>query len=267
MMVSPPTGVGAALRRTRESRGISLHQIAAATKLSPAALEAIERDDISRLPGGIFTRAFVRAYAKELGIDPEHTLHDFLAQFPDRQVEPHVAQPAVPAEPAVASYDAARIIVPLGILIVPVAFGILWLTYGVKPESPDAHDALAAGDRVATPSLDVAPATPLSVADAPRYASDAEAMSPSNDLTIIIDTDRTCWVAAAADGRPVVSRLLGAGERTVLRGAREVTLKVGDAGAVRLQVNGETGRRLGGPGQVVTARIDQTNFRRYLEQQ
>src|SRR4029453_6270037 len=142
MTVSPPAGVGAVLRRTRELRGLSLHQIAAATKLSPAALEAIERDDISRLPGGIFTRAFVRAYAKELGVDPERTLHDFLAQFPDRQVEPHVAQPAVPAEPAVESYDAARMIVPLGIVIVPVAFAILWLTYGVKPESRDAHDAL-----------------------------------------------------------------------------------------------------------------------------
>jgi Domain of unknown function (DUF4115) len=158
-------------------------------------------------------------------------------------------------------------IVPLGILIVPVAFAILWLTYGVKSESRDAHDALVAADRVETPPPEVAPATPLSVADAPRYASDADAMSSSSDLTIIIDTDRTCWVAAVADGRPVVSRLLAAGERTVLRGAREVTLKVGDAGAVRLQVNGETGRRLGGPGQVVTARIDQTNFRRYLEPQ
>jgi cytoskeleton protein RodZ len=266
MTVSPPAGVGAALRRTRESRGISLHEIAAATKLSRAALEAIERDDVSRLPGGIFTRAFVRAYAKELGVDPEHTLHDFLAQFPDRQAEPHVAQPDVPAEPAVASYDAARMIVPLGIVTVPVAFAILWLTYGVKPESQDARDAPVAASRVETPP-EVTPATPLSVADAPRYANDADAMSSSSDLTIIIDTDRTCWVAAVADGRPVVSRLLAAGERTVLRGAREVTLKVGDAGAVRLQVNGETGRRLGGPGQVVTARIDQTNFRRYLEQQ
>ena len=58
MTVSPPAGVGAALRRTRESRGISLHEIAAATKLSRAALEAIERDDVSRLPGGRAATAY-----------------------------------------------------------------------------------------------------------------------------------------------------------------------------------------------------------------
>ena len=66
-----PTGVGAELRRRREERQISLRQIAATTKISPSALEAIERDDIKRLPGGIFTRAFVRAYASELHLDPE----------------------------------------------------------------------------------------------------------------------------------------------------------------------------------------------------
>jgi cytoskeletal protein RodZ len=45
------------------------------------ALEALERSDIKRLPGGIFTRAFVRAYAAEVGLDPEQAVQDFLAQF------------------------------------------------------------------------------------------------------------------------------------------------------------------------------------------
>jgi cytoskeleton protein RodZ len=268
MTLSPTVGVGAALRCIRETRGISLKQIAAATKLSPSALEAIERDDLSRLPGGIFTRAFVRAYAKELGADPEHTLEAFLAQFPDQQVEPHVAQPAVPAEPEATRYDVARTIVPVGILIVTVATAVLWLAYGAKRQSPVAHEALVmTPDLVETLTPEATPAAPLGVADSPRFAGGAAGVPSSGDLTIVIDTDRTCWVAAAADGRPVVSRLLAAGERTVLRGTREVTFKVGDAGAVRLQVNGEMGRRLGGPGQVVTARIDQANFRRYLEQQ
>jgi cytoskeleton protein RodZ len=128
MPISLPAGVGATLRRTRESRGISLQQIAAATKLSPSALEAIERDDLSRLPGGIFTRAFVRTYAKELGVDPEQTLQAFLAQFPDQQVEPHAPQPDVPAAAPGPRYKAAEVIVAVGILIVPVAFGILWFT-------------------------------------------------------------------------------------------------------------------------------------------
>jgi cytoskeleton protein RodZ len=51
---------GTYLREARERRGVSLGQIAAATKISLSTLEALERNDISRLPGG-FTRAFVRA--------------------------------------------------------------------------------------------------------------------------------------------------------------------------------------------------------------
>ncbi len=73
---------GARLREARERRGVSLRTIADATKISVRALEALERDDISQLPGGIFSRAFVRAYANEVGLDPEQTTTDFITQFP-----------------------------------------------------------------------------------------------------------------------------------------------------------------------------------------
>jgi cytoskeletal protein RodZ len=74
---------GAHLRQAREQRGVSLREIAERTKISVLALEALERNDISRLPGGIFTRAFVRSYASEVGLDPEDTVRRFLARFPD----------------------------------------------------------------------------------------------------------------------------------------------------------------------------------------
>src|SRR5437764_13695087 len=77
---------GGKLRDARERRGISLRQIANATKISIAALEALERNDISRLPGGIFSRAFVRSYAVEVGLDPETTIQEFIAQFPNDSV-------------------------------------------------------------------------------------------------------------------------------------------------------------------------------------
>lgn len=79
----PVTDVGDRLRRARDSRGISLRQVANVTRISVRALEAVERNDLSRLPGGIFTRSFVRAYAAEVGLDPEGTLRDFLAQCPE----------------------------------------------------------------------------------------------------------------------------------------------------------------------------------------
>src|SRR5437870_12283763 len=77
---------GDKLREARERRGISVRQIANATKISVGVLEALERNDISRLPGGIFGRAFVRSYAVEVGLDPEQTIQDFIAQFPHDSV-------------------------------------------------------------------------------------------------------------------------------------------------------------------------------------
>ena len=79
-------GFGGKLRDARERRGISLRQIANATKISVGALEALERNDISRLPGGIFSRAFVRSYAIEVGLDPDATIQEFIAQFPHDSV-------------------------------------------------------------------------------------------------------------------------------------------------------------------------------------
>ena len=73
---------GLKMKRQREERGVTLRQIADATKISMVSLEALERNDISRLPGGIFSRAFVRSYAMEIGLDPEQTVRDFLVQFP-----------------------------------------------------------------------------------------------------------------------------------------------------------------------------------------
>jgi cytoskeletal protein RodZ len=78
--------LGPRMRRAREARGIPLRQIADTTKLSMRALEALERNDISLLPGGIFSRAFVRSYASEVGMDPEQTVRDFIAQFPDDSI-------------------------------------------------------------------------------------------------------------------------------------------------------------------------------------
>jgi cytoskeleton protein RodZ len=74
---------GAHIKKLREERGVTLRQVADATKISIGALEALERNDVSRLPGGIFSRAFVRMYAVEIGQDPEHAVREFVLNFPD----------------------------------------------------------------------------------------------------------------------------------------------------------------------------------------
>ena len=77
------TSFGARLRSHRERRGIGLDAISQSTKIRVALFEALERDDTSRWPSGIFRRAFVRAYATAVGLDPELTLSEFLERFPD----------------------------------------------------------------------------------------------------------------------------------------------------------------------------------------
>ncbi len=57
-------------------RGVSLEEISAATRISIRFLEAIEGEELSKLPGGIFTRSFVRTYARFLGLDEERVLTD-----------------------------------------------------------------------------------------------------------------------------------------------------------------------------------------------
>ena len=81
-----PGNFGGKLREARERRGVSLRQIANATKISVSVLEALERNDISRLPGGIFGRAFVRSYAIEVGLDPDDIIQEFIARFPHDSV-------------------------------------------------------------------------------------------------------------------------------------------------------------------------------------
>src|SRR5512141_1481126 len=94
-----PGDFGSTLRAARERRGISLRQIAASTKISVAALEALERNDTSKLPGGIFSRAFVRSYATEVGLDPDETVREFLERFEQQQAETEtVRQPALTDE-------------------------------------------------------------------------------------------------------------------------------------------------------------------------
>src|ERR1700730_12797480 len=93
MSVSEET-FGGRLRRERERRHIALSSISANSKISVGYFEGLERDDLSRWPTGIFRRAFVRAYAAGIGLDPDAIAGEFLERFPDRDELP----PMVPGE-------------------------------------------------------------------------------------------------------------------------------------------------------------------------
>src|SRR5258705_8015227 len=69
---------GERMRREREMRGIKLEEISESTKISQRNLLALEDEHFERLPGGIFNKGFVRAYARYLGLDEEQAVQDFM---------------------------------------------------------------------------------------------------------------------------------------------------------------------------------------------
>src|SRR5437762_12073009 len=71
------TNLGASFKKARESRGVSLDQIAAETRISTRFLLAIENEEFHLLPGGIFNRGFVRSYAEKIGLDPDQAVAEY----------------------------------------------------------------------------------------------------------------------------------------------------------------------------------------------
>jgi cytoskeleton protein RodZ len=81
---------GERMQREREMRGISLEEIAESTKIGTRMLRALEQEEFSKLPGGIFNKGFVRAYARYLGIDEEQAVTDFVAAERESQAKSNV---------------------------------------------------------------------------------------------------------------------------------------------------------------------------------
>src|SRR5438876_9491094 len=71
------TNFGASFKKARESKGIALSQIATETRISTRFLNAIENEEFNLLPGGIFNRGFVRAYAEKVGLDPDQAVAEY----------------------------------------------------------------------------------------------------------------------------------------------------------------------------------------------
>src|SRR5688572_15461888 len=74
---------GARLRQRREKQGIDLLAIAERTKIKQSLLEALERDDVSHWPSGIYRRAYIRSYAQAIGLDPDLLAREFLEAYPE----------------------------------------------------------------------------------------------------------------------------------------------------------------------------------------
>ena len=280
-------GFGGKLRDARERRGISLRQIANATKISIGALEALERNDISRLPGGIFSRAFVRSYATEVGLDPEATIQEFVAEFPNDSPTAGAAAAGHVEDHVSVESDrkmAGTFLWLIG-LSLPIAGAVLYFAAAGRSGKPQATlptvttPAPQPGRRAAPPPESRAalraPAPPAAVppAVAPTAARPpvAQAAAPpvepgaGEKLTVVLSVKRPCYVSASVDGERTIERLLQPGERQAIEVQREMVITAGDASAITLTLNGAEAKPLGKTGEVVTARFNLTNYKDYVQ--
>ena len=233
---------GTALRQARERSGRSLRQMADSTKLSVRAFEALERNRIDQLPGGIYRRAIVRAYATEVGLDSERTLRAFLAIHPDEVPSAvHVTDPA-PRRSALKGL--------FGILgaIVPVVAGIFYF--------------MLPGRQAPT----------VAVADTPRAAAremiSADDASPAtyvqSPVMMTLSISSPVYLEITAGDRQVLARAVEPGERVSVELSSEVTLSGSDAHAIQLSINGRAGRSLGAKGTPLAIRIDRDTYEDWL---
>jgi cytoskeletal protein RodZ len=198
--------VGRRLSEARQRRNLALSDIARSTKIPLHFLEAIERDDVDRLPPDFFARAFVRTYATHVGVDPGELL--------DSVTQPENAEPDPNLRPMPSSARAPISMRPL-LLAMPVAacalYYIAFAPAGTPPGTPR-----------------VAVETPIATAD--RIESAASAVSPAaSDVELQIQSSGGCIVAATADGRAIASQAMQTGEPVVLKARGEVVLRVGDS--------------------------------------
>ena len=255
---------GGKLRQARERRGVSLRQIAATTKISVAALEALERNDISKLPGGIFSRAFVRSYAIEVGLDPDETVREFLERFGGQTAAaPAPARQVLLAEEE-SGFDSqqrmAGVVLKLVLISVPLVGVILYLTLRNRPAPQQPANARPQ----TTQSAPVQPARQPAVASVPPSLATGQPSSPLGAFTLALHPASRCWVKLTVDGKVVLQREMEPGERLVRQIREEAILHVRDAAACSYSINGRPGRQLGEAGDVRTARITPATVNRYV---
>ena len=101
---------GEKLRKQREQRGIALDAISNTTKISTRMLRALEDEHFDQLPGGVFNKGFVRAYARQVGLDEEEAVTDYLAALRESQIQQQSILPdfRAPAAKPVAAPPAPR---------------------------------------------------------------------------------------------------------------------------------------------------------------
>ena len=263
---------GDRLQREREMRGITLEEIAEATKIGTRSLRALEQQDFDKLPGGIFNKGFVRAYARYLGLDEEQAVADYLAALGESMAAGKATrlEPAAPEHNMLATEgeESQPIRLPLGLIAVVVVVAVLLFSgwryfskYGL-PKLRHVRAADSSRSAAKAPTTD----SSRSAANPPQPAADsahsvANPLRPEDGFVVRVKAKESSWMSIVADGKPVMSGELPRDAEKSIHARRSVVLKIGNATGIELFHNGKPVPPLGGGGEVKTVEFTAAGLR------
>jgi cytoskeleton protein RodZ len=279
----PMTSIGDRLRQERLRRGLDIGRLAEQTKINASMLEAIEADDLDKLPGSFFTRSFVRQYARALGLDEDQFEPELKritgieeASVPEAESGRRELEfpPPVPA----ASSGSGRSRHSLGaliafVLIVAACSGIytLWQRTRDTGQAARAEAARAPAARASEPVPQTTTPAPVTPATAPTTAPAASpapvettsSLPPGETAQIRIQLHAmgTAWVRVIADGRILYSGTLQQNESKAFDGKASMNLRVGDPAALEVTWNGKAVGEIGPRGQPRTVQFTPEAFK------
>lgn len=246
---------GDRLRREREMRGITLDEITESTKISRRHLEALEGEHFDQLPGGVFNKGFVRAYARFLGIDGDQAVADYAAAS-NEQPDPEDKFPLEIHEEPKRHLNRRRSRLPLVFAIAALAGVLVGYMFWAKSrphvaESPavstqPAPPAAAVTATIAPPVKDSAPvaepAAPASNTAAalpnPEQAAPERPAKPEKVFFVQVTAKEDAWVSVVADGKSVMERVLPADKKKKIKAGKTIVLRTGNAGGIEVTFNG-----------------------------
>ncbi len=239
---SSPFHEGRALRRARQRRHLTLDDAAEATRIPRRFLEALEREaPVDTFPAPVYARAFLREYARYVGLEPDPLVDAFRSR--NDVPEPHlVAVPTAVVVPprrwpgrVLAAVSAAAVIT-----LAVARLG----SSGQAPTkvTPAAPTVVRTGAAAAVPAS--GPMTPADLRSRPVPPA-------GHRIDVVLRMTGPCWVTATGDGALAFApRTFAPGQTVTVSARRTVTIRLGNAGGVRITVNGSP-VTAGGPGQVV----------------
>ena len=247
---------GARLKREREQRKITLDEISLSTKIGSRFLLAIEEEHFDQLPGGIFNKGFVRAYARHLGLDEAQAIADYELASGASIPEPHPGIP-VPGVPAALiqhfpSEDSGDLTDGMpwewfAVALLVVACGLaVWGFHSPKP----GHSPVAP---VAGSTPAAAPArVGQTIVGQNSGAQAVDSLPGPGAFLVQIKAREDSWVTISADGRQVMQDTLYASAEKSVGARDQIVIKTGNAGALDISFNGKKLPTQGAHNQVKT---------------